>query len=120
MLHRDAVWATTWRRSTRAGSTRSGEGAPVHAFKPFGTGERACIGRQFALHEATLLLGMIIHRYRLLDTFNYELKIKETLTLKPTGFRLEWPAAPSGSSPCRPPPPVRPRTRPVEPSRAPR
>jgi cytochrome P450/NADPH-cytochrome P450 reductase len=88
-LHRDPVWGdnveafdpdrfTPEREKTR----------PVHAFKPFGTGERACIGRQFALHEATLLLGLLIHRYRLLDTDDYQLKVKETLTLKPTGFRL--------------------------------
>jgi cytochrome P450 len=30
-----------------------------HAYKPFGTGERACIGRQFALHEAVLVLARL-------------------------------------------------------------
>jgi len=90
MLHRDAVWGDNVEAFDPSRFDPEREKArPVHAFKPFGTGERACIGRQFALHEATLLLGMIIHRYRLLDTFNYQLKIKETLTLKPTGFRLE-------------------------------
>ncbi|QUQ69400.1 bifunctional cytochrome P450/NADPH--P450 reductase [Kutzneria sp. CA-103260] len=90
MLHRDAVWGDNVEAFDPSRFDPEREKArPVHAFKPFGTGERACIGRQFALHEATLLLGMIIHRYRLLDTFNYQLKIKETLTLKPTGFRLD-------------------------------
>lgn len=32
---------------------------PYHAYKPFGNGQRACIGQQFALHEATLVLGMV-------------------------------------------------------------
>jgi cytochrome P450 / NADPH-cytochrome P450 reductase len=90
MLHRDAVWGDNVEAFDPSRFDPEREKArPVHAFKPFGTGERACIGRQFALHEATLLLGMIIHRYRLLDTFNYQLKVKETLTLKPTGFRLD-------------------------------
>jgi cytochrome P450 / NADPH-cytochrome P450 reductase len=60
----------------------------VHAFKPFGTGERACIGRQFALHEATMLLAMLVHRYRPHDHADYALTVKETLTLKPEGFTL--------------------------------
>ncbi len=60
----------------------------MHAFKPFGTGERACIGRQFALHEATMLLAMLVHRYRLHDHADYRLTVKETLTLKPDGFTL--------------------------------
>src|SRR6266545_4683020 len=38
---------------------------PAHIYKPFGTGERACIGRQFALHEAVLVLGTILRRYEL-------------------------------------------------------
>jgi cytochrome P450/NADPH-cytochrome P450 reductase len=89
-LHRDPVWGDNVEAFDPDRFTPEHEKArPVHAFKPFGTGERACIGRQFALHEATLLLGMLIHRYRLLDTTNYQLRIKETLTLKPAGFELE-------------------------------
>ncbi|AHH94032.1 bifunctional cytochrome P450/NADPH--P450 reductase [Kutzneria albida] len=88
-LHRDPVWGDNVEAFDPERFTPEREKArPVHAFKPFGTGERACIGRQFALHEATLLLGMLIHRYRLLDTEDYQLKVKETLTLKPAGFRL--------------------------------
>ena len=48
----------------------------------------ACIGRQFAMHEAALVLGMVLHRFRLIDHEHYKLKIKETLTIKPDGFRL--------------------------------
>jgi cytochrome P450 len=60
----------------------------AHAYKPFGTGQRACIGRQFALHEAVLTLAMILHRYDLAAENDYRLKISESITLKPKGFRL--------------------------------
>ncbi|HEY3710964.1 MAG TPA: cytochrome P450 [Amycolatopsis sp.] len=61
---------------------------PAQAYKPFGTGERACIGRQFALHEAVLALGMVLQRYDFTPDPAYQLKIAESLTLKPEGFRL--------------------------------
>ncbi|MEU3343087.1 cytochrome P450 [Streptomyces sp. NPDC006668] len=69
---------------------------PVHLFKPFGSGERACIGRQFALHEATLVLALVIHRYRLIDHTNYQLKIKQSPTLKPDEFTLNLARRTSG------------------------
>ncbi len=59
-----------------------------HAYKPFGNGERACIGQQFALTEAKLALAMILRRFALSDPHDYRFAIKETLTLKPDGFRL--------------------------------
>jgi cytochrome P450 / NADPH-cytochrome P450 reductase len=61
---------------------------PYDAFKPFGNGQRACIGMQFALHEATLLIGMILKHFQLVDHTNYELKIKQTMTLKPDNFTM--------------------------------
>jgi cytochrome P450 / NADPH-cytochrome P450 reductase len=61
---------------------------PVNAYKPFGNGQRACIGMQFALHEATLVLGMILQHFDLNDPMNYQLKIKQTLTLKPDNFQI--------------------------------
>jgi cytochrome P450 len=61
---------------------------PGQAYKPFGTGDRACIGRQFALHEAVLALGLVLHRYDLVPDPGYRLRIAESLTLKPDGFRL--------------------------------
>jgi cytochrome P450/NADPH-cytochrome P450 reductase len=61
---------------------------PPNAFRPFGSGQRACIGRQFALQEATLVLGMLIQRFEFVDHANYELKIKESLTLKPEGLTI--------------------------------
>lgn len=62
---------------------------PHHAFKPFGNGQRACIGQQFAMHEATLTLGLVLKYFEPIDHANYELKVKETLTLKPDQFTIQ-------------------------------
>ncbi|MDN0197679.1 cytochrome P450 [Streptomyces sp. S.PNR 29] len=90
MLHRDpAVWGPDAERFDPdrfdAGAVRSR--AP-HTFKPFGTGARACIGRQFALHEATLVLGLLLRRYELRPDPGYRLRVAERLTLMPDGLRL--------------------------------
>ncbi|MCX3061186.1 cytochrome P450 [Streptomyces beihaiensis] len=61
---------------------------PAHVFKPFGTGARACIGRQFALHEALLTLGLLLRRYDIEPEPGYRLQISERLTLMPRGLRL--------------------------------
>lgn len=79
-----------------------------HTFKPFGTGARACIGRQFALHEATLVLGLLLRRYDLAADPDYRLRVTERLTLMPRGLRLtptrRTPAAARPASDAPPPP----------------
>lgn len=62
---------------------------PHHAYKPFGNGQRACIGMQFALHEATLVLGMLLQHFEFIDYQNYQLNVKQTLTLKPGDFKVK-------------------------------
>ncbi|TLS38663.1 bifunctional cytochrome P450/NADPH--P450 reductase [Pseudalkalibacillus caeni] len=64
------------------------EKVPNHAYKPFGNGQRACIGMQFALHEATLVLGMLLKHFEFIDHTNYEMEVKQTLTLKPNDFKI--------------------------------
>lgn len=61
---------------------------PAHSYLPFGTGARACIGRQFALHEAVLVLARLVHRFELTRDPAYTLRVSERLTLMPTGFTL--------------------------------
>lgn len=61
---------------------------PPHTYKPFGTGPRSCIGRQFAFHEILLTLAAILHHFDLEPHPEYELSVAEPLTLKPAGLQL--------------------------------
>ncbi len=91
MLHRDpAVWGERAELFDPDNFSPDAEAArPANAYKPFGNGQRACIGRQFALQEAGLVLGMILQRFRLIDHARYRLKVKESLTLKPVGLKIK-------------------------------
>ncbi|MFR9788136.1 cytochrome P450 [Streptomyces sp. MB22_4] len=59
-----------------------------HAYKPFGNGVRACIGRQFALTEARLALALVLQKFRFSDTTDYKMDVREALTRKPGDFQL--------------------------------
>ncbi len=89
-LHRQPQWGDNVelfnpdRFEPDVASTRS-----TALFKPFGTGERSCIGRQFALHEAAMLIGRLVHRYRLLDSQHYVLQWEGQLSRRPVGFQLD-------------------------------
>lgn len=100
MLHRDPAWGPDPEAfDPDRFAPEAVRARPGHLFKPFGTGPRACIGRQFALHEATLVLGMLLSRYHLHDHAGYQLKVSERLTLMPEGFTVtvsrRTPAAPA-------------------------
>lgn len=60
---------------------------PKAAWKPFGSGVRACIGRAFAWQEAQMAIALLLQTFNFrLDDPSYEMKIKQTLTLKPDAF----------------------------------
>src|SRR6202453_3047507 len=90
-LHRDkAVWGPNPDVFDPENFSRQAEAArPANAWKPFGNGQRACIGRGFAMHDAALALGMILQRFRLIDHTRYQMALKETLTIKPDGFKIK-------------------------------
>lgn len=90
-LHRDPkVWGENAHLFNPENFTPAKEKErPPHSFKPFGNGQRACIGSQFAMQESTLVIGMMLQRFNLIDHTNYQLKVKETLTFKPDNFYLQ-------------------------------
>jgi cytochrome P450/NADPH-cytochrome P450 reductase len=90
-LHRDpSVWGPNPDAFDPENFSREAEAKrPVNAWKPFGNGQRACIGRGFAMHEAALALGMILQRFKLIDHQRYQMHLKETLTMKPEGFKIK-------------------------------
>nr|VTP01806.1 Bifunctional P-450/NADPH-P450 reductase [Mycobacterium riyadhense] len=61
---------------------------PARTYKPFGTGPRACLGRQFAIHEILLTLAAVLHQYDLEPRPGYCLSASEAMTLKPVDLHL--------------------------------
>ncbi|MEU8148842.1 cytochrome P450 [Nonomuraea sp. NPDC048901] len=59
-----------------------------HAYKPFGNGRRACIGRQFALTEARLALALVLRKFKFSDVNDYQMDVREALTRKPGDFEV--------------------------------
>ena len=88
-LHRDpSIWVEPERFDIDRFLPEREKLIPPHAYKPFGAGERACIGRQFAITEAKLAIGLILQKFTLQDPDDYQLTINETLTLKPSQFYI--------------------------------
>ena len=90
-LHRDPlVWGPNPDAFDPENFSKEAEAKrPINAWKPFGNGQRACIGRGFAMHEAALALGMVLQRFKLIDHERYQMVLKETLTIKPDGFKIK-------------------------------
>ncbi|KAF7554690.1 hypothetical protein G7Z17_g2691 [Cylindrodendrum hubeiense] len=60
---------------------------PKNSWKPFGNGIRGCIGRAFAWQESLLITAMLLQNFNFsLKDPSYELKIHQTLTIKPGDF----------------------------------
>ena len=56
---------------------------PKFAYLPFGGGKRICIGQNFALMEATILIALISQRFKLELLPNQNIEIDPTFTLRP-------------------------------------
>jgi len=57
---------------------------PKNAWKPFGSDMRRCIGRLFAIQEALLAIATLLKLFTFSFVQAYRLRIKQTLTIKPT------------------------------------
>lgn len=60
-----------------------------NAWKPFGNGMRACIGRPFAWQEALLVMAMLLQNFDFSMDPRYKLEYKQTLTIKPKDLYMK-------------------------------
>jgi cytochrome P450 len=58
---------------------------PRFAYFPFGGGPRVCIGNHFAMMEATLILALIVRRWRVDLVAGQRLELKPSVTLRQKG-----------------------------------
>ncbi|CAF1239531.1 unnamed protein product [Rotaria sordida] len=65
------------------------ENLPPNAWKPFGNGQRSCLGRPFAMQESVIVIALILKHFNLefVDP-SYDLRIKQMGTIKPAGFKI--------------------------------
>ncbi len=84
-LHRDpAVWGPEPERfDPDRFAPEAVQQRPFSAWLPFGIGARACIGRQFAMTEASLALAMLLRRFVLVGEPGFTPPLKIALTIKP-------------------------------------
>lgn len=66
------------------------EKLPAHAWKPFGTGMKACIGRALAEQEMLMAAALIFQRFNIeMADPTYQFRVKSTLTIKPDNFTIK-------------------------------
>jgi cytochrome P450 len=53
------------------------------AYLPFGAGSRICIGKDFAMMEAQLILAMVLKRYRIALAPGHPIALEPIITLRP-------------------------------------
>ena len=88
LLHRDpSVWPEPEKFDPDRFSSERATEIPHNAWKPFGNGQRSCIGRFFALQEATLTLALALQHFEFeFEDPNYQLHFLDGLTRKPKDF----------------------------------
>ncbi len=83
VLHHDARWyPDPWRFDPGRWEEARAKALPKHAYLPFGAGPRVCIGNQFAMMEATLMLATVARRFRLRSVPGFAVKPVPAITLR--------------------------------------
>ncbi len=83
LLHRHRKF---WNEPDRFDPSRFLPGAPVpdrFAYLPFGVGPRVCIGAQFALTEATLVLARLVQAFEIRRVDNRPVIPVAAITVRP-------------------------------------
>jgi cytochrome P450 len=84
VIHRrPSLWPDPERFDPDRFSPERSAGRHRFAYVPFGGGPRQCIGNQFALMEATIILAMISQRYRLDLVPGHPVEPQALITLRP-------------------------------------
>lgn len=86
VVHRDPRW---WDEPERFWPERWEEGSlreqPKYAYFPFGGGPRVCIGQQFAVMEARLILAALAQHFHLELASAEPVELEPLITLRPKG-----------------------------------
>ncbi|MEZ4371497.1 MAG: cytochrome P450 [Polyangiaceae bacterium] len=64
---------------------------PRHAFFPFGAGPRVCVGLNFAMLEAVVILSRVVEAFHLDLTKNQDIDLMPAVTLRPRNGLLATP-----------------------------
>lgn len=83
--HAPEVWNDPERYDPERFTEERSEGRPRFAYFPFAGGPRQCIGSDFAMTEATLVLATILRRYRLELLPGRTVVPRASITLRPLG-----------------------------------
>ena len=81
--HSPEVWPDPERFDPDRFTAEQAEGRPRFAYFPFAGGPRQCIGLDFALTEATLVVATILRHYHLEPTSSREVVPQPLITLRP-------------------------------------
>ncbi|NDJ54082.1 MAG: cytochrome P450 [Chloroflexi bacterium] len=86
MLHREeAHWPEPERFDPERFTPQREKERHRYAYLPFGGGPRVCIGNQFAMMEAILVLATILQRYTIQPDTDLQVELEPLVTLRPRG-----------------------------------
>ena len=84
VIHRHpAFWQDSERFDPERFARDKGQDRPRHAYFPFGLGPRVCIGTNFALTEAVMVLASLVNMFDVEPVADHVLKLDPNVTLRP-------------------------------------